>query len=210
MRSLRAASVLWFSIAAGAAQAAVLHDQPLESWEAGWCSPCSGDLDEFDWRTFGSFSLVSDSILKSGTFAIFQNNPGSGDLNISIWDEPFGTELYALDVDDSSYTKVLNPNATRYYVVVELPNWSLDAGSYWISLFGINNNPLGWGTDSSFSDDKQYESDGSVNQPLAYVGFSLSGLEVPEPTVLTLLGLGMAGLVLFGRRRVAPSTDGNF
>lgn len=183
----------------GSAQAVVLHDQPLVSWSNGWCSPCTV-LNPA--RTFGSFSLGSDSVVTGGRFAVEDASLGLDDLNISIWDVPGGTLLFELEVAGGTYVK--EPvSDDSYWAVIDLPSWSLGAGDYFVSLFGKNGNLLGWGTDFSTGDDLVLNGSGNIALRAIYVGFSLSGdsaVSIPEPLSLTLLGAGLAALGWTRRR----------
>jgi hypothetical protein len=165
------------------ARGEVLHDQPLESWDAGWCSSCQ----TAPYRQYASFTLSYDSIIQSGRFAVFDLTPSPIDLSFTIWDEPFGNLLHSVDIPKGAYD-VNPPSSERFWVTVAFPDWQLDAGSYWISMLGIDGD-LGWGTDYRRGDDRQYELSGKLNQPINYVGFSLSGTIVPEPSTAVLLVL---------------------
>lgn len=158
-----------------------LWDQPLQTWRYGPCSPCNGDLPapNYDYRTYGSFSLGSAATLTGGRFAVHDVGSASDDLNISIWDSPGGTLLHEVTVTGAQYTKEpMSPgSADSYWAVVDLPNWDLDAGDYYVSMFGTNGNHLGWGTDSSAGDDVQLAGSGAVASTTRYVGFQLYGIE---------------------------------
>jgi hypothetical protein len=67
---------------------------------------------------------------------------------------------------------------TRHLVgrlsVIDLPDWDLDAGNYYVSVFGTNGNYLGWGFGSTPGDDVATHN-GVVGATNLYVGFQLSG-----------------------------------
>jgi hypothetical protein len=191
MKAILGAVVLISSSFASLARGEVLYDQPLESWDAGWCSSC---LIPREYRQYASFTLPYDSVVQSGRFAVFDFTPSPNNLSFTIWDEPFGNLLHSLEIPKGAYD-VDPPSSEKYWATVNFPDWQLDAGSYWISMLSIDGD-IGWGTDYRRGDDRQYELDGSLNQPINYVGFSLSGLVVPEPSTLAMLTL--AGL--FARR----------
>ena len=197
---LRAVLSMAFSVVASASHAVVLYEQPLVDWSAGACSPCALTPD-YNARVFGSFSLATDSILQGGSFAIVDVGAGSGDYNISIWDLSLGNELYSLTALNDSYTKIATSDPRNFYVVFDLPNWQLGAGSYWVSLFGGESHFFGWGHDFSSGDDRQYTAAGVLHAADLYVGFSLSGVkEVPESGSISLTCIGLSGFALKRRR----------
>lgn len=194
MKSIFAATAVLCCGFANFSYAVVLHDQPLEAgWDRGWCSPCLG-LSEY--RQFGSFTLDNDSVIQSGTFAIDDISLNRNDLSFTIWDEPFGNLLHSLDVPEGLYQVIPNIGDS-HWAVVSFPDWRLDAGDYWISMFGIDGD-MAWGSDFRRGDDRQYELGGKLNQPINYVGFSLSGFIVPESSTIVLFA---AAACCFGLRR---------
>ena len=106
-------------------------------------------------------------------------------MSFTVWDEPFGNLLHSLNVSEGAYD-VIPHTGDLHWAVVNFPDWELEAGSYWISMFGANGD-MSWGTDFRRSDDRQYELSGDLNQPINYVGFSLSGTIVPEPSAAVVL-----------------------
>lgn len=193
MKRFLGLTAMLVSTATGVAHAVVLHDQPLPIWEAGW--PC-----QLNSRAFASFQLEHDSIIQAGTFAVY-GFVGFGPaveqsiLTFSVWDEPYGNELHSVTVEKGDYDPHPSiPNS--FWATFQFPNWPLQSGRYWISIIR-ENGLLAWATDRSVGDDRHYFGPNQLNHPATYVGYSLSGTIVPEPSTAALLML--AGL--FARRR---------
>jgi hypothetical protein len=177
MKFLLGVSMLFSSAVAGVAQAVVLHDQPLPIWQAGYsCSADSG--------VFGSFHLEHDSILQSGTFAFYGSVVEESRLNFTIWDEPYGNAIEAVTVHDGEYDMLADIPDT-YWSTYRFPNWTLEAGSYWISIVR-ENGFLAWATSHTVGNDRHYFGPGRLNHPATNFGFSISGTIVPEPTSLAI------------------------
>lgn len=189
----------------GNAVAATVHVQPLERWTAGWCSPCgAGSL---GFRVFASFTLAEAVTLNGGTFAILDHTlAGPDDISVSIWDLPFGRQLFGADFAESGYTQ--RGSASTYFADVALPDWSLAPGTYWISLYGTNGNFLSWGTDGSTGDDAQFF-EGRLVSDRRFVGFSLRGepvAPVPLPGSGVLFCAGLLAIAVLLRERGARGT----
>jgi hypothetical protein len=178
--------------------AAILVEQPLGAWTEGWCSPCNSAFDDI--RVFARFTTAADTVVDSATFDVkFTSDPG--DVSVSIWDTPFGTELYSATFEKSDFT--LAPNGSVSVLTVALPDWVLAAGSYSLSLFGRNGTTLGWGTDFRTGDDTRWFPGGpTLLSDDAYVGFSLSGTVVPEPGTWALMLGGLVATGTLVRRRL--------
>jgi hypothetical protein len=192
------------------AQAAVVHQQTLASWYRGSCSPC-GSAGNLNARAFASFTLLQDTVLTGAEFAVFDStHSGSDDLQVSVWSAPFGTQLHVGSFLESQYSKT--GTDSTHVAEISLPGWSLAAGTYWLSLFGINGNLMSWVRDSSVGDDRHYNVDGTLIREQINLGFTLHGdaiagtptVETPLPGTLGLLGLGLAGIALTRRR---PSNE---
>lgn len=183
-----------------------VYAQPLNTWASGWCSPCyaSGPFDT-DFRVFASFKLNTQTVLTLGRFAIADISPGVDDLNISIWNQPFNTQFYSLTVAGSDYRRSpMGNDPLLYWAEIKLPSWSLPANNYWISLYGVNGNRVGWGSDYRSGDDRQFLLPyNAILNSTRYVGFSLAYSPVPIPGAAWLFGSVVLGFCLNQRRKPA-------
>ena len=114
----------------------------------------------------------------------------------SGYDIPFGQRTrdvwsYWFDLAEPLY---LDPESTYYISVINnTPSDSTD----WAWVYGMDGNGQSW---MRVTDESPWE-DWSRHD----MAFALTGSVVPEPATLTLLGLGVAGLLIKNRRRAGKS-----
>ena len=193
-----------------ASAAAVSISQALTpGWSTAYCSPCA--ISSVKTRYFASFSVEDAATFSGASFAVSQN-PLLGDVtsfSVSVWSAPIdGTLLYEALFDPGEYTRIgLSVNQPgRGFVEVLLPDWFLNPGDYWISLYAPGAS-ISWGSDGRTGDDRGYSLNNGVWQELSsdpYLGFSLRGRSdpsaVPIGSTLPLLLTGIASLALVRRR----------
>ena len=192
-------------------RAATLVEEVLP---AGWlatCSPCtfSGAPESFAAsRVFASFDLGAAAVLDGARFPVLNTSQGLlGDFSLSIWSSPFAAEgplLQAL-IGSGDYARSFGAG----FIQIALPNWQLSAGSYWLSVLGVNGYGFQWGGVFGEGDDRRYINgnlflaQGSTAPQNYRQGFSLRGSEpvvTPIGGTLPLL-LGGMGLLALLRRK---------
>lgn len=159
---------------------------------------------------FASFELGADAVLDGAGFAVLSNTFGAlGDFSVSIWSSPFDAAgpLLQTVVRESDYARLQGSSG---FIDVQLPDWNLAAGTYWLSAFGVNGDSFQWGALAGTGDDRRYENgvltliQGSTLPQNYFLGFSLRGQEpvaTPIGGTLPLLASGLAVLALLSRRR---------
>ena len=193
-------------------RAATLVEEVLP---AGWlatCSPCtfSGAPESFSAsRVFASFDLGAAASLDGASFPVSNTSLGAlGDFSVSIWSSPFAAEgpLLQTLIREGDYARFIG---SKGFIDIALPNWQLSAGSYWLSVFGLNGDGFQWGGVAGEGDDRRYINgnpflaQGSTAPQNYRQGFSLRGSEpvvTPIGGTLPLL-LGGMGLLALLRRK---------
>ncbi len=174
------AAALLLVAGATSANAAVLYQNSVPN-STPWCSDCEAD---YGVRSWAFFSLADDAILQSASFRA--DLPNATGNSVSIWSVDQSTQLYTLDFTGSSGPLSVN-----------LPDWSLSAGSYLLSVY----NAAGLFWYGSTGPGGYQTLNGDVYPNRAY-SFTIEGeLAVPEPAMLALFGLGALGVGLRRRRR---------
>lgn len=174
-----------------------------------------------NWDSDGNFAIaddfsLSDSYSVTGvTFAFGVQNINGADalFDFGIYDEDMTNLLSLYDVSVSN-TSSLGLNLGSYNVYEgTIDGFSLDlaAGNYWFAFSGQGEQYIHWGVSQTGGNMRQ-SIDGltfdnyftrSYEQQFSILGTSSSS--VPEPSILTLMGLSFATLG-FARRRKLRDT----
>jgi hypothetical protein len=161
---------------------------------------------------FDEFTLSKAATITSADFLIYNYGsvPQQGELAVYTVDGKLaGTELFSQQVPTTSLTAVSDPNAWNVYrLTVEPTSLNLAAGSYFMTLgASIYGNAFAMETFSSNGANpvtaSAYTYQSGTMDDAGIGGYSISGTEVPEPSVLALFGLGAAGAFAARRRNAA-------
>ena len=199
------------------AKAVVLFENPFVTGAQNdwWCDPCSpaqpGSRGGVGGRVWDSFTLSSPSTLQRLTWFGLPDDHLTAGVNVEIAYLPNNSPLFSAHYDLSSISIVnLNPGADQRRV--SLPNIVLNAGMYWLTIYGPSADerhtwrgtvePNGdnslrqyFGLDLDHPDgffarfeDARFRIDGTVNP-------------VPLPAALPLYGTGLGVLAFLAWRR---------
>ena len=216
----RLATSLFFSmlvastvLAARAEAASVSVGQTLApGWANGFCSACT--ISAQPSRYFASFTLDEAMTLTDASFAIREIpafNVVTHSFSVSIWDQPLqGSALFEQGYVPGGYaTQGLGTGSPASgFLSVDLSDWTLGPGTYWLSIFATPGKSLMWGGDGAVGGDKGFiinSSTGAVTEnPNVHLGFQLTGdtfSTVPVPGTLGLLAMGLAVMATTLRAR---------
>lgn len=201
-----------------AGRAATIVEQALPpSWTFTTCSPCvfQGAPVSFSAsRAFASFDTATAAVLDGARLPVLNSSFGVlGDFTVSIWSSPFAAEgplLQAL-IREGDYARFIGSTG---FIDISLPDWQLTAGSYWLSVFGVNGDGFQWGGIADAGDDRRFINGVAVLAPGGTAernylqGFSLLGNErvtapvtAPIGNTLPLLLCGLGLLTVLRRQR---------
>jgi hypothetical protein len=194
-------------------RAATVAEQGLPAgWSTAYCSPCvfhNAPATFTASRMFASFDLDAAAVLDGATLPALSNALGYlGDVSVTIWSTPFAAEgpLLQTVIPEGQYAPFAG---SRGYIDLGLPDWSLAAGTYWLSVSGINGGAFQWGGVLDSGDDKRYVNgapylaSGATAARNYLLGFSLRGSEpvaTPIGGTLPLLGGGLMLMAILRRR----------
>lgn len=190
------AATLALAFAAASAHAGVLFTNGTDPNNSigGNCSACSGS-----WRVYDSFTLASASTLTGFSLSASVGQV-TGDLQVSIWTAPGSGMLYSQSMSEAALGLT---TYSHFNLNEDLPNWTLEAGTYWISFYAYDL----YMPQSVHKDNSAIQIDPVYGRyARGYdVPFTLEGhagiAAVPEPGALALIGLGLAGMGAAVRRR---------
>lgn len=179
----------------------VLYENPNVGTTAGGpCSPCGSDF-----RSATSFTLGDDSTI--GAFEAQLHDITSGgmqDVLIEVFSGDLTTSLWSQLVTTADYTKDTTLGGSYPVVLFDVADFALTAGSYFVSLYGVNGTQFGWPTSptpTAGSEWIQVSGNNLIGGTPQNGGLGirvLGTVDVPAPAPLALLGLGIFAIA---RRR---------
>ena len=201
---------------AAPAKAVVLFENPFVAGAENkfWCDPCTvdqpGPNGGAGGRVWDSFTLTGLSTLHRLTyFGLPQDNLQAG-VNVEIAYLPYTSPIFSAHYG-LELISIMNVNAGADRRQILLPDIVLDAGKYWLTIYGVSttyrhtwrgqfepngdNSLLQFGPDpdhpngfTAGREDARFQIDGTVNP-------------VPLPAALPLYGTGLGVLAFLAWRR---------
>lgn len=159
--------------------------------------------DDFTLSAAGTINhVVFDEGLTSGLF--------NGSFNFSVYQyagaQSVGALISTTTLNPGSYTAthINSSGAPIYSVDFSMADLALNAGTYYLSFYGLGNMDFRAVRNGNTGNFLQYHGSSYYQSGAGGLGLRLENVEtnaVPEPSSLALFGLGIAGLLVAQRRK---------
>lgn len=192
------------------AKAIILFDNPGPGAGQGthWCDPCSSG--NTGYRVWDSFSLALPSTIQSIRWIGLRSDAFTLGAVIEIALAPYGASLYSATFPGATITEV-DTGLQSSFNTVQVPNWSLGLGTYWISIHGPSvAEQFTWlGAFNPNRDNSLIQYGPDPDNPQFVIPrnqdaiFRLNGFitPIPEPSTWAMMLLGFAGAGFMAYRR---------
>ncbi len=187
-------------LSVGQAGAAVIYDNGTSTTHnGGWCSACNGN----QYVVFDDFVLADTTSIGAIEWdaAYYAGTDTSSLITVSFWSGLNTGLISSSTFIWSDVESVINSNSNSTFFA-DLADFTLGAGTYYLSIQSYNHFMPQGGGDGAW----QWASTDGVmyTRSDTFIPFRLhDGGQVPEPTTLALMGLGIAGIGFARKKKLS-------